>query len=190
MKEAEENRLLAELWHFLKGSNRYEGDWIQKARALQKYVNSVGGPSKAAPKLPIGAPMINSILRLLTLPEEVQKAISSGKIGQDAGQRLATLGDPERIKEVTRLIAGMPATDARQVVIFAKRFPGRDLEGFKARVSSSKGKRADMNFLILAVPSEVLWFMRGEASKAGLSIQQWLIRRGTEGMVPSEKRPK
>jgi hypothetical protein len=187
MKEAEENRLLADLWHFLKGANRYDGDWIEKAKALQRYVKFAGSPAKAAPKLPISAPMINSILRLLTLPEEVQVAISARKIGQDVGRRLATLPDAEKIRKVARIIEGMPADDARQVVIYAKRFPRRDLEGFKARVKSSKGKREEMNFIILAVPADVLRFIRGEASKGGLSIQQWLIRVATETMPRSKE---
>jgi hypothetical protein len=186
MKESEENRLIAEMWHFFRGSNRYEGDWIEKARDLKKFVEAIGSPAKAAPKLPIGAPMINSILRLLTLPEDVQAEISARRIGQDVGRRLATLRDPERIREVAKIINGMPSDDARQVVVFAKRFPGRDLETFKTRVSSSKGKKEDMNFLILAVPAEVLKFMRSESSRAGLSIQQWLLRRATEGMIRTE----
>lgn len=176
MNEAQENKLLGFLYSNLKGSKKKRVDWVRLARAVQRAVRQYGGAQAAAKKLPISAPMIRSIVSVLTLPPEVQAEVRRGSILQDAAQRLATIKGTEQQVRIAKVIAGMTAHEARQVIQFAKTFPDGDIEAFATRIRQSKTRKLDLHVVLLSLSREQIAAIKPLARHHGLTLQQWIVR--------------
>jgi hypothetical protein len=175
LNEAQENKLLGFLYSNLKGSKRKRVDWIRIAKAVDLAVKHYGGPRAASKKLPISPPMIRSIVSVLSLPPAVQAEVRRGRILQDAAQRLATIKNKQQQIRIARVIVGMSAHDARQVIQFAKAFPDGDLEAFVSRIRESKGRKMDLHVVLLSLNREQIKAIQPRAHRDGLTIQQWIV---------------
>lgn len=176
MRELEENRLLGELYANLRGrKSKKRSDWIRIARLLRQVVDHYGSNDAAAEKLPIGAPMIRSIVKILELPPDVREMIRQGTILQDAAQRLAGIRGAEAQRRVARAINGMSSHDARQLIQYAKQVPGGDLEAFKQRIADSKSKKVNLHAVILAIEDARFREIRSVAARDGRTVQEWIL---------------
>jgi ParB family chromosome partitioning protein len=86
---------------------------IDQSRAYQRYMQLTGCTAKELSQLlHVSPPTISRALSLLSLPEEVQDAVSEGKISPKAGQVIAKIRNPEVAKKVAAKAAETKARAA------------------------------------------------------------------------------
>ena len=92
MKSDEEEGLLADLYIDLKGAKQKRDDWIEIAKKCQKLANHYKSTKVAAQKLGVSYSLLRTIIRLLELPQEVQRLVKTKRILYDAAQELLADG--------------------------------------------------------------------------------------------------
>jgi ParB family chromosome partitioning protein len=102
-KEKDEKLELA----LIENIQRQDLNPIERARAFQRLVEEFHLTQEEVAKR-LGKPRtsIANTLRLLVLPEEVQRAITEGTISEGHGKILAAISDPKRQKELAEQIIG------------------------------------------------------------------------------------
>jgi hypothetical protein len=149
MKEIDEEQILARLYLNLKGSKKKQDDWIKIAQECKRLTDFYGSIRKTADRLSVSYELIRSILKLLTLPDEVKNLIKENQILFDAGQRISRIREKERQIEAARAIAGLPAHSAREILQYAKKHPQAPLKDFRKRVISGGDKVERIHVVII-----------------------------------------
>lgn len=186
MKNADEERLLADLYTQLGGSKTKRDDWITIAKKCEQLSKEYGSPKKVAEKLQRSYQLIRSILSLLRLPEEVQQLIKNRKIGYDAAQRLSTMRTPAKQIEVARTIAELPSHKAREIIYYAKVNPHRGLGNYRERITAPKKKPEKIYVTVIPLTKDTYKKLNDAGKKKGISLEKlilsivgdWMERRG------------
>ena len=176
MKEFDEEKILASLFLNLKGPKKKRDNWIEIANNCKQLVDYYGSMREVAEKLGVNYEIIRSILKLLTLPEEVKSLVKNNEILFDVGQRIARINDRETQTKVAKAVVGLPSHDAREVIQYAKKNPDADLEDFKRRVIKSKNRMEKVHLTIIPLKEETYSFLKNIGAKDGLSPEK-LIQR-------------
>jgi hypothetical protein len=182
MKEFDEEKILANLFLNLKGPKKKRDNWIEIANNCKQLVDYYGSMSETAKKLGVNYEIVRSVLKLLTLPEEVKSLVRSNKILFDVGQRIARINDRETQIEVAKAVVGLTSHDARELIQYAKNNPNADLEDFKRRVITSKNRKEKLHLTIIPLKEETYSFLKKIGAKEQLSpekliqnvINQWI----------------
>jgi hypothetical protein len=176
MKEIDEEEVLAKLYLNLKGSKKKSDDWITIARNCKKLTDYYGSAKKVADKLGVHYEIIRSILKLLTLPKEVQQLVRNNLILYDVGQRIARINGAETQIRVARAIVGLSNHDAREVIQYAIKYPDDSLEEFRVRVISSKNKTKNISLLIVPLEAETYELLRKLSEEEKLSPEKLILK--------------
>jgi len=182
MKKINEEKILANLYLNLKGKKKKKDNWIEIAYNCKQLTDHYGSAKEVAEKLGVHYEIIRSILKLLTLPEEVKQLIRSNEILFDVGQRIARMKNEETQIKVARVVVGLSNHDAREVIQYAKKYPNASLEDFKKRVIDSKNKIEKINLAIIPFKEETYNLLKeiGEMDKLSPEklilkiVNQWL----------------
>jgi hypothetical protein len=108
---------------------------------------------------------------LLKLPEEVQDQLLKKQIRVDAASQIAESKlDNETKVIVGRVISGMKAHDAREVIQFATKYPYASIEEYKQRVLAAKPRQTKL--FVVVVPLDELKYekLKKKAEERHLSI--------------------
>lgn len=176
MKEINEEKILASLYLNLKGSKKKKDNWIEIADNCKQLVDYYGSAMKVAEKLGVHYEIIRSILKLLTLPEEVRQLIRVNKILFDVGQRIARIKDAKTQIKVAKAVVGLSNHDAREVVQYAKKYPDASLEDFRRRVIDSKNKVEKINLAIVPIKEETYKLLKKFGQRYKLSPEKLILK--------------
>lgn len=131
----------------------------------------------------ISSRMLSKLTSLLKLPVEVQNQLLMGEIGIDVAAQLSESKLDEETKvKVGKVIAGMLAHDAREVIQYATKFPNAILDEYKHRVLLSKPKKKELFVAIIPLTEKDYHKLKIESQKQNISlhmlcnniIQEWL----------------
>jgi len=186
MKVSKEEQLLADLYHNLKGSKTKHENWIEIAEKSQKLVQQYGSIRVTSEKLGVSYQLVRSIVRLLKLPEEVQKLVKEKKILYDAAYRILTIEDPQNQVKVARAIAGLPSHKQREIIQYAKRYSDSGLSDYIARVTRPKPKPEKIHIAVIPLREEMYKSLQETSKMQKISVQklilnvveQWLSKGG------------
>ncbi len=167
-----EEKILASLYVNLKGKKKKPDNWIEIASNLKKLSNFYGSPEKAAEKLDVSDELVDSILRILELPGEVQDMIAKGDILYDAAQRLERIPDTGKQIEVAKAMMGLTSHQARDLIQYAKKYPEASISAYKKRVENSEGKTERINIIVLPVRNETYSSLRRASRKRKVSVEK------------------
>lgn len=133
--------------------------------------------------------MLRKLTSLLRLPEEVQQLLLMGDMGIDVAAQLSEskLDDETKVK-VCKVVAGMLAHDAREVIQYATKFPNAIIEEYKSRVLAAKPKTEEMFVAIIPLNEEDYQKLKKESKKQKISlhmlcgniIHEWLKTKEKE----------
>lgn len=137
----------------------------------------------------ISGRMLRKLTSLLRLPEEVQQLLLMGEIGIDVAAQLSEskLDDETKVK-VGKVIAGMIAHDAREVIQYATKFPNAIIEEYKNRVLAAKPKTEEIFVAIIPLNEKDYQKLKKESKKQKISLhllcsnilQEWLKNKEEE----------
>lgn len=97
---------------------------LEKARGIDSLMTETGwNASEVAQRLGMSNPTVSRLLTLLTLPEEIQEQVASGKIAPSAAAELAKVKDAERRSDLAGQLASGKLT--RDEVAKAAKKPKR-----------------------------------------------------------------
>jgi hypothetical protein len=129
---------------------------------------------------------IRRLASLLRLPEEVQQQLLRGEIKIDVATQLSEskLDDKAKIK-VGKVVSGMLAHDAREIIQFATKFPEADIEEYKDRVLAAKPEKAKLFVAVIPLNEENYRKLNEESQERKISlhelcskiIEEWLNAR-------------
>jgi len=176
MKEINEEEILANLYLNLKGPKKKKDNWITIAHNCKQLTDYYGSAKKVAEKMGVHYEIIRSILKLLTLPQEVQQLIKNDEILFDVGQRIARINDKETQIKVAKAVVGLSNHDAREVIQYAIKYPEAPIEDFKKRVIDSKNKIEKINLVIIPLKVETYELLKKIGEKDKLSPEKLLLK--------------
>lgn len=169
-----EEALYAELFLNLKGNKHKRENWISIAEKCQKIVNKSKTRKEASEKLGVSYQLLRSILSLLKLPEEVQTRIKEREILFDAAQRINTIKNSNRQKEVAKTIAGLTSHEQREIIQYAKKFPNAKLSGYKKRVTTPRNVEK-LHVAIIPLEEKTYQILQRECRKRKHSLEKILV---------------
>lgn len=176
MKDFNEDKILAKLYLNLKGPKKKKDNWIEIARMCKLLTDHYGSVKEVANKLGVHYEIIRSILKLLTLPEEVKELIENNLILFDVGQRIARIKDKETQTKVAKAVVGLSNYDAREVIQYAKKFPQASIKDFKKRILNSKNKSEKINLAIIPLKEEIYTLLKEYSQKENISPEKLILR--------------
>jgi hypothetical protein len=183
-----EEKLLAELFLNLKGSQKKREDWITIAKKCKRLVNHYRSYRVAAQRLGVSSELVRSILSLLSLPQQAQALVKDGKILFDAAQRLARIPGPENQIRVANLVVGLRSHDARQLIQYAKKFPDADLDDFRKRVATPKTQPERIDVVVLPMGHELFDRLQREGARKRMSVQRLILELISESILKNPER--
>lgn len=174
MKKLTENDALALLFANLKERKKKVHDWVTIASACKFLVDLYGSPKKVADTLSVSQNLIHQIIKITTLPKEVQKLIADGKILLDAANQIATLASPSAQINVATLSVGLSSKDVRELVQYARNHEDASLEEFKNILREQK-KTEKINLLILPISEDIYSTIKKISNKNKCSPEKLVI---------------
>lgn len=116
-------------------------------------------------------PAVSNTLRLLTLPEPVQQAVSSGELSEGHARALLGLSDPDAVLKVWQQVKaqGLSVRSTEQIVRRIVRGVSRETK----TASPSKGRDADLNAVVDQLRSTLgtQVKVRGNSSRGWIEIE-------------------
>ncbi len=136
---------------------------IEEARAFQKLMNDFGlTQEEVAKRIGRSRPSVANTLRLLNLPEEIQKALRSGKIKESHARALLGLSDvKQQLKHFEKILKNDLTL--------------RETEGAVKRVRGGRGKKRTIANPNLTAKEELL--------RSALGTKVEIKKRGKNGQV-------
>jgi len=116
---------------------------------------------------------IRRLVSLLRLPEDVQQQLLRKQIGIDVATQLSEskLDDEAKIK-VGKVVSGMLAHDAREIIQFATKFPEASIEEYKQRVLTAKPEKAKLFVAVIPLNEENYRKLKEEALERKISLHE------------------
>lgn len=153
-------------------------DTLELARAAKYFVDLNKGSYPLASeyiynhyKYRITERTLRRLASLLRLPREVQEQLSKKQIRVDVATQLAEskLDNETKIK-ISKIISGMKAHDAREVIQFATKYPEASIEEYKERVLAAKPRQKKL--FVVVIPLDELKYgkLKKKAEGRHLSI--------------------
>ena len=176
MNEADEEKMLANLYLNLKGGKTKQDNWFNIAQDCKQLTEYYGSAKKVAEKIGVSYEIVRALLKLPTLPEEVQELIRNDKILFDVAQRIARIRGKERQVEVARAIVGLSAHDARDLIQYAKKYPKDPLGDFKKRVTEGKDKIEKIHLAIVPLKEKTYNLLKIEGQKRNISADKFILQ--------------
>lgn len=187
MNEIDEEKTFTRLYTNLRGAKKKQDNWVDIAQDCKQLRDYYGSARKVAEKLGVSYELIRSILKLSTLPEEVKGLMKDGKILYDVGQRISRISDKEKQVEVAKIVAELPAHDARDIVQYAKKYPKEPLDSFRKRVVEGKDKVEKVHLSIIPLREEIYSYLKTESQRKNISPEK-LILLIVEGWMKTNNR--
>jgi len=176
MDTKKEEELLALLFVNLKSRKKKTGKLLLKMAQACKLLSEHYGSSKSlAEKQSVSVETIRGFARVAELPEEVKNLIKEEKINFDVAQRLCRLEGKDLQIKVAKIVEGMNADDAREIIQYAKKFPDESLDEIKKRLSASKRRAEKYNLIILPLPEDLFKLLNSFAKKKDISTEKFII---------------
>jgi len=176
MDSKKEEKLLALLFLNLNSRLKKTGKLLLNlSDACKELSECYGSLSSLAKKLGVSNEIIRAFVRISELPEEVKKLIEEEKINFDVAQRIHRLDKKIQIK-IARMVAGMNANDARDLIQYAKRFPDESFEDFKDRLNAPRKQVEKYKLLIFPIENKFYDSLKLLANKNNLSIEKFIVK--------------
>ena len=175
MKSDEEDSLLADLYLDLKGAKSKRDDWIEIAKKCQKLSNHYKSTRIAAQKLGVSYSLLRTIIKLLELPQEVQRLVKARRILYDAAQRLLTLQDSKQQIEVANVIVDLPSHKQRELIQYAKGHPKGNLQSVIGRVNKPKPEAEKIRVAVIPLREDTYNSLHAFGAKRKISVEKVIL---------------
>ncbi|MEX2237214.1 MAG: hypothetical protein WEB00_06745 [Dehalococcoidia bacterium] len=149
-------------------------DLIKTAKAFERQKNKRNlTNAELGRQTQLSGEMVREFLTLLQFSEPIQGLFNSGKLKLEHGRRLAQLAKSERrqdVAEVATAIIGLPALEARQLVLYLIDHPELSVEQAKKDLLASRTVVIDEFHIVAVVTPEVFSTLQSEALSRGMSV--------------------
>jgi ParB family chromosome partitioning protein len=172
IKEVSDDKLL-EL-ALIENIQRQELNPIEEAKAYRKLIDTIGLTQEMiAERVGKNRTVITTFLRLLRLPEDIQKLIEEGKISAGHGRALLMIDDAEAQRKIARTAIEM-SLSVREVEKAVKR-----IQRGESQSIANKGVKAKIDANIKAAEAKLRRFL-------GTNVHILPDDRGTGGKIQIE----
>ena len=103
------------------------------------------------------------------------------------GNEFLGIPDKEKQVEVAKIVAELPAHDARDIVQYAKKYPKEPLDSFRKRVVEGKDKVEKVHLSIIPLREEIYSYLKTESQRKNISPEK-LILLIVEGWMKTNNR--
>jgi len=141
-------------------------------------------------KYRISERMIRRLVSLLRLPEDVQQQLLRRQIGIDAAAQLSEskLDDKTKIR-VGKVVSGMLAHDAREIIQFATKFPEASIEEYKQRVLTAKPEKARLFVVVIPLNEGDYKKLKDESQKRKIPLHELCSKIVEDWLSTKEEKP-
>lgn len=176
MKETDEDRALANLYLNLKGPKKKRSNWIKIAQDCKQLTDQYGSAKEVAEKLGVDYEIVRSLLKLLTLPEEVKRLIENNEILFDVGQRITRIDGEENQIRVAKAVIGLTNHEAREVIQYARKFPNAPLDDFRKRVIKNKNRVENIHLAIIPLGEDTYKQLKTIGEKENVTLERLILK--------------